>query len=223
MSKWMYVYQARLALAEWHIKHTESDYLRAMRTANDQIMDALALSDDRALPSRSTKFVLTFESPNESRSWDLEEGGWIPQLFWQHWNDAYKEQVQRQVLATINSESFAKADFECFEFRLTGMKDGGVMYGRAEGVEVRRDSLPGNMPRPRGRIPGSGKNDDAAVDWAEAMLEAGNRWNEVIPKAAAMMEGASPEACRARLRKRLKERGIFPPKKIPRPEIRDFK
>lgn len=214
MSKWMHVYQARLALADWHIKHTESDYLRAMRTANDQIMDALTLLDDRALPSRSTNFVLTFESPNESRNWDLEEGGKIPQLFWRHWNEAFKEQVQRQVLATINPESFAKSDFECFEFRLTGMKDGGVMYGRAEGVEVRRDSLPGNMPRPRGNVPGPREDDSEAMAFAISRLEVGASWKETIREAMGKMTyNCTYTSARRRLINRLKQKGFSTPSK----------
>ena len=208
MFQWVPFASAREALSE-HLLNSrvETGYLEAAKSASRILLSALADGELQARPNPAEDFSLEFTSTAKSESIALTESGTIPVLFWTFWRESL--QIGDRHLATIPGQTTASSFDDDFRFKLDeGLRNGGRMEGFAPRVELRRDQLPGGMPKPKGRPRGASKlakEDESIALQCQREIAAGRPRSVAVKEYAPKMPGnATLDSKAARLRKLLR-------------------
>lgn len=136
----------------------------------------------------------------------------VPKDFWFHFFEADSRYQPDLILVQPepNGPWTARSGSDFSFYENCGFREGVVsMSGKANGVAVRREQIPG-YPKPKGRRPGSSQLIDAdsgIVNEAIAAILQGRKRAEVIAEFAPFLTGPSSlDSKKRRLRTRLKER-----------------
>ena len=209
MQSWISFHKAREEIVSRRLQ-AFPDYLAALMYVNEQIISSICHGELLSRTISSDGFSMRWTSDQDRHSIPLDANDLIPIQFWLHWQDAAVISMRGSPLD--QTDTFASSIDDNFEFRLTeGLRDNGALEGHARGVELVREQLPGGLPPPLGRP--ALYDEDTIIRSADEALANGAWWYDVLAKFAVQMEGLSPEASRARLRRKLKKLGHEAPKK----------
>lgn len=160
----------------------------------------------KARTRRPEMFRLSFRSHREQREFATPSDGVIPQIFWTFWQQTWDFVGQQAPLARNDENTFSSFD-DTFAFRLSvGLKDGGVVEGHAENVQLLRREI-ALLPKPRGHPPGDRCNDEALLDKMEGIIaREGCGIRTAAGKVKKQAKGSSEEAIVDRLRRKFTKR-----------------
>lgn len=208
MAKWIGYSEARELYLDrqdkaGHGSHCLEDAKYFSRRILSALIDG---SDDLCARTGSlSSFRLEFSSYKECRAIPLLRNAVIPPDFWIYWQNA-SELFERQPLLGLPTESTTSSFDDTFEFTLTGLRDGGVIVGYAERVQLLRDAI-ALLPRPRGNPAVDRINDSALLDEMEKIIQAtGCGIRTAAAQVASNAPGASLDAKIGRLRRKFAQR-----------------
>lgn len=208
MAKWIGFSEAReLYLDRQDTSGHGSHCLEDAKYFSRRILSALidGSEDLCARTCTPSSFCLKFASDKEDLAVPLLQDAVIPPQFWIYWQEAI-ELFERQPLIGLPTENTVSSFDDTFEFTLTGAKDGGVIVGHAESVQLLRDAI-GLLPRPRGNPAVDRINDIALLDDMERIIQAtGCGIRTAAAQVAGHATGASLDAKISRLRRKFAQR-----------------
>ncbi len=205
LSKWIPISEAVQTVVEIGQSAYVNEYtIETYIHANRLILSALAdySSGLFAKPKDPELFQLRFRSDEEERSIPLQDDGTIPNLFWLHLKEVWDQTPQLLAIDSPDRAHFGDPTY----FRASGLRDNGVLEGKAGIVLVERAKLPGNLPRRRGeRGPSKDREHNKAIaEEAARLVNAGEPQRAVVARLYTRMEGNSDNAKKAALRELLK-------------------
>ncbi len=162
---WMSFKEAVEKLQAKHLGNADVDWLFSYRTTTQMLLDRLSEGRARARPGRVHEYSLQFTSHSEQRDVPLEEGRVIPLLFWYYFKEVIDGPAP-QLIALDDGRDFATLHDSDFHFRLTGLKDNGMLEGSARGVLLDRRTMPDLRPAHRPK-----KEEDADRSNVAAVLK----------------------------------------------------
>ena len=208
MAKWIGFSEARELYLDRQDKAGHGSHcLEDAKYFSRRILSALIDGSDElcARTGIAPSFQLKFSSDKESIAIPLLRNAIIPPAFWIYWQEAI-ELFERQPLLGLPTEITFHSFDDTFEFTLTGAKDGGVIVGYAERVQLLRDAVV-LLPRPRGNPAVDRIDDQALLDEMENIIQAtGCGIRTAAAQVASRAIGASLDAKISRLRRKFAQR-----------------